>query len=90
MATRISKQTKAIADAHIKARLDGVFDDPEVKTREELIAMLKQGKTFSQLMDNIEMRYTSITSIILSRRFFHQSQNYKAGVYKGFRRLLDN
>lgn len=86
---RISKQTKAIADAHIQARLNGTFDNPEVTTKDELIQALKDGKTFEELLDRIEMKYTSITSILLSRKMFHQSANYKNGVYKGFRILLD-
>lgn len=86
---RISKQTKAIAEAHIQARLNGTFDNPEVTTKEELIQALKDGKTFEELLDRIEMKYTSITSILLSRKMFHQSTNYKNGVYKGFRILLD-
>jgi nitroimidazol reductase NimA-like FMN-containing flavoprotein (pyridoxamine 5'-phosphate oxidase superfamily) len=49
-----------------------------------------EGKTFSGLLDEIEVRFTSITSIILSRKLFHQSKNYKSGVYKGFKILLDN
>ena len=86
---RISKETKAIADAHIQARLNGTFDDPSVTTKDELIQALREGKTFSELLDRIEMKYTSITSILLSRKMFHQSANYKNGVYKGFKILLD-
>jgi hypothetical protein len=71
---RISKQAKAIADAHIK---------------EELIEALLSGKTFSELLEEIEMRFTSITSILLSRQLFHQSNNYRSGVYKGFKILID-
>jgi len=85
---RITKETKAIADAHIQARINGVFDDPQVNTKDELIAQLRAGKTFSVLMDKIEIKYTSITSIILSRQLFHQSQNYTKGIYKGFKIIL--
>jgi hypothetical protein len=87
---RISPKTKAIADAHIKARLEGNFDDPKVTTKQEMFDAILEGKTFSGLLDEIEVRFTSITSIILSRKLFHQSKNYKSGVYKGFKILLDN
>jgi hypothetical protein len=87
---RITKETKQIADAHIKARIDGTFDDPNVNTREELIQALRDGKTFSGLLDRIEMKFTSITSILLSRKLFHQSKNYTNGVYKGFKILLQH
>jgi len=87
---RISPKAKAIADAHIKARLEGNFDDPKVTTKQELMDAILEGKTFSGLLDEIEVRFTSITSILLSRKLFHQSNNYKAGVYKGFKILIDN
>lgn len=86
----MKKQTRDIAIAHIHARLSGTFDDPEVNTKEELISALKDGKTFSRLMDEIEIRFTSITAIMLSRKLFHTSQNYKKGVYKGFKLLLEH
>jgi hypothetical protein len=87
---RITKETKQIADAHIKARLESTFDDVDVSTKEELIQALRDGKTFSGLLEAIEMKYTSITSILMSRRLFHQSKNYTDGVYKGFKLLLQN
>jgi hypothetical protein len=87
---RISPKTKAIADAHIKARLEGNFDDPKVTTKQEMFDAILEGKTFSGLLDEIEVRFTSITAIILSRKLFHQSKSYKSGVYKGFKILLDN
>lgn len=87
---RITKETKQIADAHIKARLDSTFDDIEVRTKEELIQALREGKTFSALLEHIEMKFTSITSILMSRRLFHQSKNYTDGVYKGFKILLQH
>jgi hypothetical protein len=86
---RISKHAKAVADAHIQARLAGTFDNPPVTTRQEVIDALNDGKTFEAVLDQIETRFTSITAIILSRQLFHQSKNYKAGVYKGFKILLD-
>ena len=89
MNNRISKHAKAVADAHIQARLSGTFDNPPVTTRQEIIDALNEGKTFEAVLDQIETRFTSITAIILSRKLFHQSKNYKAGVYKGFKILLD-
>jgi hypothetical protein len=86
---KISKQTKAIADAHIEARISGTFDNPPVSTRDEVIEALKSGKTIDAVLDQIEIKFTSITAILLSRKLFHQSKNYKAGVYKGFKILLD-
>jgi hypothetical protein len=87
---RITKETKQIADAHIKARIDGTFDDLDVSSREELIQALRDGKTFSRLLEVIELDFTSITSILLSRKLFYQSKNYINGVYKGFKILLQH
>jgi len=86
---RISKQTKAIADAHIEARKSGNFDNPRCTTREEVIAALREGKTIEDVLDQVETKFTSIHAIILSRVLFHESHNYRSGVYKGFRILLD-
>ena len=87
---RITKETKRIADAHIEARLNGTFDDPQVSTKDELIQALRDGKTFSGLLDQIEIKFTSITSILLSRQLFHQSKSYTNGVYKGFKIILQH
>lgn len=84
---RITPEVKAIADAHLKAIADGNFDDPIVRTKEELIDALKQGKTFSKLVDQFEARYISIGSSIISRLGV-QSDNYKKGIYKGFKHLF--
>lgn len=90
---RITPHAKAIADAHIAARLNGEFDypmDARIANKEELLKLVNSGKTIEALLDHIEIKFTSITSIILSRKLFHQSVNYKSGVYKGFKILLQN
>ena len=84
---RITKETKAIADAHIQARSTGTFDNPEVNSKEELLAALKDGKTFEQVLEEIEYRFCGVGQILISRHFT-PSQNYKAGVYKGFKTIL--
>lgn len=86
---RISKQTKAIADAHMAARQSGKFDDPFVKSKEEVFEYLRNGKTFSEIMRQIEVRYCNFGSIILSDVMHHQSNSYRSNVYKGFKSLLD-
>jgi len=88
MKKRISKQVKAIADAHIQAKSNGTFDNPSVSTRDEVINVLLEGKTIEQVLRQIEVRFCSITSIILSGTFDYKSNAYKSGVYKGFKTLL--
>lgn len=84
---RITPEIKAIADAHIKAIAESKFDDPVVSSKEELIEALKQGKTFSELINQIETRFISVGSCVLSR-FGHQSDSYRNGIYKGFKQLF--
>jgi hypothetical protein len=84
---RISKETKAIADAHIRARSTGTFDNPRVNSKDELLAALKDGKTFEQVLEEIEYRFCGVGQILISRHFT-PSQNYKAGIYKGFKTIL--
>lgn len=87
---RIKTQVKAIADAHIEARSTGKFDNPKVTTKEEVINALLEGKTFSEVMTQIELRYCSITSILLNNHFQHSSNGYRAAIYKGFKFLLND
>lgn len=86
---RISKQAKAIADAHLQAQLIGKFDDPHVTSSKEVIAQLKAGKTFSELIRLIEIRDISIFSIVASTLMKHQSIAYKKAVYNQFKKLID-
>lgn len=90
MKKKISKEAKAIADAHIQARVNNTFDNPTFSSAAELIALLRQGKTMSKVLDEIEYRYCSITTLLLSSHFDHRSASYKSNVYKGFKSLLDN
>ena len=85
---RISKQAKQIADRHIEARQKGVFDPCTCTTKEEVIAEMLAGKTCQEVIVEVEARYCSVTSSVLNGVFNHSSQNYRAGVYRGFKILL--
>ena len=87
---RITKEVKAIAYAHLKARSEGKFDNIVVRSKAELIEALRAGKTFSALMDEIERKYCNITSLLLLELSSgtHQSKSYKSNVYKAFKHLL--
>lgn len=86
--SRITKKIKAIADAHIEAKINGEFDNPYVSTKTELIKALEDGKTFRSLLDNIEARHCTITSMLLSATALGVSQSYKKGVYAGFKEVF--
>jgi hypothetical protein len=87
---RITTQVKSIADAHMKARSEGNFDNIVVRSKAELIEALWSGRTFSALMDEIEWRYCNINSLVLNEMSngTYQSNSYKSNVYKGFKNLL--
>ena len=85
---RITPEIKAIADAHLKAIADGKFDNPVIHSKEELMEALKQGKTFSEVVNQIEVRFMSIGSTMFSRMLGHQSQSYRNGIYKGFKQIF--
>lgn len=86
---RISTRAKRIADAHIQARINNSFTDPEVESREDIIRVLDEGHTLSGLLREVELRYCSVTSMMLSGVLNHASANYKKAVYLGFKNLID-
>lgn len=90
---RITPEIKLIADAHIRAKITGIFDDPLVSNKAELIKALNEGKTFSALLDTIEIRFCSIGTLLLASGTIlqqHISNSYRSGIYKGFKTLLLN
>jgi hypothetical protein len=87
---RISKQTKAIADAHIQARLDEKWDtDLNIKTADDVMTALLNGKVIEEVMNQVEVRYCSITAGLTARLMGYASENYRRDVYRGFKYLLD-
>lgn len=87
--TRITKAQKAIADAHINAKMNGMnFTGGLVKSKEELAAGLRAGVTYKRLLDEIELRYVNMTSLMVLSVLNHKTNSYKSNVYKGFRIAL--
>jgi len=85
---RIKKDVKAIADAHIQARVTGVWNPAPIKSRLDLLCALKKGHTFEGLLTEIEARNCSITSILTASVLDHASNAYRQNVYTGFKSLL--
>jgi len=84
---RISKKVKAIADAHIEAKMIGRWIGQDVKNEEELLQSLLIGCTYKQLLDLVEINYVTITSqMLISVGYVPDS--YRAQVYKGFKETL--
>jgi len=82
------KKLNDVISAHIDARINNKFDDPCVSTKEDVISMLMDGKTFSTVMDQIEVRFCTITSLILAKAMDHRTDAYRRQVRKGFKVLL--
>lgn len=86
---RISKKVKAIADAHIEAKMIGRWIGQDVKNEEELLQSLLIGCTYKQLLDLVEVNYVTITSqMLISVGYVPNS--YREQVYKGFKETLKN
>jgi len=85
---RISKKVKAIADAHIEAKITGKFLEQRVTNKDELLQSIVDGYTYKQLLDLVEVNYVSITSQMMSSVVGHVTDAYKKQVYKGFKEIL--
>lgn len=85
---RISKKVKAIADAHIEAKMTGKFLEQNVSNKEQLLQSIVEGYTYKQLLDLVEVNYVTITSQLTSTLLGHVSDAYKKQVYKGFKEIL--
>lgn len=85
---RISKQVKAIADAHIEAKITGKFLEQHVTNKDELLQSIVDGYTYKQLLHLVEVNYVTITSQLLSSVVGHVTDAYKKQVYKGFKEIL--
>lgn len=87
---RITPQVKAIADAHIRAKAIQIWDNPTCTNAEDVFKFLEDGKTIKEVMLEIEIRYVSITSCLMSNMMDYQTDAYKKAVYKGFKALFTN
>lgn len=79
-----------IAKLHIAAKKNKTFDDLEIKSKDELITYLKQGKTFSKLLQVIETNFCGIPSLIAAATFDILPKSYIAGINKGFKQIMSD
>ena len=86
---RISKKVKAIADAHIEAKITGNFLGQPVTNKAELLDSIVNGYTYKQLLYLVEVNYVSTTSQLLSSLVGHVTDAYRKQVYKGFKEVLN-
>ena len=88
---RISKELKAIADAHIEAKKTGNFNPKAIDgTVAHLVKNMADGHTYDWVMDRVEINFCSVTTLIIGAVLGAESKSYKAGVYKGFKRYFGN
>lgn len=99
MGAKITKLQKQIVDAHLTASIKDSFDypvlkcgeEPKIKTKEQVIQLLAEGKTIYHVHKEIETRYVSITSQLYASPhvFGVITDAYKRDYTKGFKTLLN-
>lgn len=87
---RATKSQKAIIDAHLAAKQGESFKCRPIKSTGDLLEALKAGETCQALLEEIEYRECSVTSILTSNIFDHMSENYKRDVRRGFINFLNH
>ncbi len=85
---RITPEVKKIADAHIEAKLSGSWNPAPIIDSYDLLEKVKSGYTYQGLLEEIEIRYVSITSLILASALNYRTDAYVKAIYKGFKTLL--
>jgi hypothetical protein len=87
--TRISKKVKAIADAHIEAKITGNFSEQHVTNKDELLQSIVDGYTYKQLLNLVEINYVTTTSLMMSSVIGHVTDAYRKQVQNGFKEILN-
>lgn len=95
---RITKAQSKIMKAHLEASMADKFDFENYPTIEreghnyldfdKIKFLISEGKTIRQLFEEIEARYCSTGSMIMSKLMKHSSNNYGADLRRGFRIFL--
>jgi hypothetical protein len=85
---RISKKVKAIADAHIEAKITGNFSEQHVTNKDELLQSIVDGYTYKQLLNLVEINYVTTTSLMMSSVIGHVTDAYRKQVQNGFKEIL--
>jgi hypothetical protein len=85
---RISKKVKAIADAHIEAKITGNFSEQHVTNKDELLQSIVDGYTYKQLLNLVEINYVTTTSLMMSSVVGHITDAYRKQVQNGFKEIL--
>lgn len=89
---KISKEVKAIADAHIEANISGVWNEAKisrVNSKKDLLDKMMAGHTYKFVHDQTQARFCSVGSSIMASVLGHNSKAYRAGIYKGFKAIFD-
>lgn len=86
---KITKEVKAIADAHMKANVDGIWNEVKVSDKKDLLDKMMAGHTYQSVHDQTQARFCSVGSSIMASVLGHDSKAYRAGIYKGFKVIFD-
>ena len=82
---RISKELKAIADRHVQAKAENKWNTKAVSTVQELAQAMKDGHTYPLVLDNVEITYCPIGTLLGEALLGVKSKTYMASIYRGFR-----
>lgn len=89
---KITKQTKAIADKYLAAKVSGNFDTIDINPSDPtaLLNAIKAGKVYKPVLNTIETKFVSVTSMLMASNgtIGYISDAYKKAIYKGFKALL--
>ena len=78
------KETNKWADAHIEAMCGSRAFNEMPGTKEEILSGLESGKVYRELLEEIEIRYVPVGTIMGTRLLGRASKNYIAGIRRGF------
>jgi hypothetical protein len=88
--TRITKLQKETMLRHLEAYKQDKFDLERVNNVEEMKQAIRDGKTIRSLHENIEARFCSVGSAVMSRLMQHESKSYVRDLSKGYKEVMNS
>ena len=82
------KEAFAIAENHLQAKLNNSFTNPKIFNQQDLLDKIKSGETFAELHNEVESRYTTVTSQLTLTMFQVLTKTYRSSIKKGFYEIL--
>jgi transcriptional regulator NrdR family protein len=87
--SRITKFQKETMLRHIEASKQDKFDLEKTDSIIDVQRALSDGKTIRSIHENIEARYCSVGSAVMSRLMQHESKSYIRDLSKGYKEFMN-